>query len=266
MKRESLSVRVERGGPFSAEELAKIFSRGFQFDTLEIAGQYYNAGLFCLQARAAYAKSIVYSAEAVVALRAQEYIWTAIAAYYALFHLSIALMFLLPQELEKNRRGRLAQAWSGGSEDPTEKLIPHWYVPMFLEACEAKGLSPRLREFLQAAWQLRVDVNYGPRVAWVGNRPAFKSPAHTPSEVETIANALESVLSSAIRWVSRATDLSWVRAVDAAAALAQFLTEDNLLYVRWCAPEALAEARQLAKRLPNTEQLWRENDASREGA
>ncbi len=264
MKRESLDVRLERGGPFSAEELTEI-SRRFQFDMLEIEGQYYNEGLFLLQAQAAYAKSIVYSAEAVVGLRAQEYIWTTIAAYYALFHVSIALMFLLPRELKGGLRDRLTKAWSGGLDDPTS-LIPHRCVPKFLQACEAKDLSSRLREAVEAAWQLRLHVNYGPRAAWVGNQPVFKSLAHAPPEVEMIANALESLLSTAIQWVSRATDLAWVRAVAAAAGVNQFLTNGDLLYVRWCSPEVLVEARKLAERLPNTVQLWRAKDASREGA
>ena len=46
MKQEPLAVRLKRGGPFSAEELAQIFSRGVQFDKLEIAGAVLQRGTF----------------------------------------------------------------------------------------------------------------------------------------------------------------------------------------------------------------------------
>ena len=210
----------------------------------------------------------MYSAEAAVALQAREYIWTTIATYYALFHFSIALMFLLPRELKEDLRNRLTKAWSGGSEDPTSRIrIPHQYVPEFLQACEAKGLTTRLRAAVEAARELREHVNYGPRIAWVGNRPVFqKSLAHAPQEVETITNGLESLLETAIRWVTAATDLSWARAAVTVQGLRQFLMKDDLLYVRWCSPEVLAEAKKLATRLPHPVQVWREKNTPRKGA
>lgn len=254
MSKLPLNVRLERGGPFTSAEVTTI-TRNSKFDMIEIEGKYYNEWFFNLQAKAAYAKSVVFAAAATVAIKSKEYIWAAIASYYALFHLSIALMFLLPRELRQGSLVRLTGTWAGGSQDPT-RLIPHRDLSTFLRTCETKGLKSTCRTTLEAARTLRDHVNYGPRIAWVNDKAIFKSLTHSTTEVESVVTALESILANTILWASTVTEFSWVRTVEAAVTLHQFLTADDLLYVHWCSTGVLEEARGMAQRLPSQLELW----------
>ncbi len=262
MAKEALSVRRLRGGPFSAYEVETILSKE-SFDVIQVEGQHYNESLFLLNAQIAYCKSVIYSAEASVAVGSRELIWAAIAAYYALFHLSVVLIYLLPSKIGEDWRRRLVLEWAEGSNDPT-RLIQHKDVPGFLKIFEQNGLTNRLRRTLQKAKEIRNHVNYGPRTYWKDDRAVFKVSEHGGTGIiELIVTYVPSLISMAVKWASRSTNFSWVRAVAVIGTLNQFLTNPELLYVEWCSPKVLREARRLAKRLPKQAQLRKKNPASR---
>jgi hypothetical protein len=73
----------------------------------------------------------VFAAEARIAFRQHELIWAAIAAYYSLFHFSLVLVFVLPEEIEPKTFLRLVDKRKGGMSDPTQ-VIAHRYIPRFL--------------------------------------------------------------------------------------------------------------------------------------
>jgi hypothetical protein len=77
--------------------------------SITINGKTYKPTIFAIQAQASFAKSLIFVAEARVAVRADNYIWATIASYYSLFHLAISLMFMCPQLIEPTVLTRLGQ-------------------------------------------------------------------------------------------------------------------------------------------------------------
>jgi hypothetical protein len=75
----------------------------------------------------------VFAAEARIAFRQHELIWAAIAAYYSLFHFSLVLVFILPEEIEPKTFLRLVDKRKGGMSDPTEVIALYseisWAAP-----------------------------------------------------------------------------------------------------------------------------------------
>lgn len=68
---EPIAARLERRGPFSLQELDTIRPES-KFDLVEIDGLYYNRHFLYRRRRLLYAKSVIYSAEASVALMSNE--------------------------------------------------------------------------------------------------------------------------------------------------------------------------------------------------
>lgn len=245
--------RFEVGGPFTVEEVRDRLTNS---DVIEIDGYFYEERLFLPQAQASYAKSLIFSAEAQVACETTELIWASIASYYALFHLGLSLMLLLPGQLGCPLLRKLLKSWQGGSSDPTP-VIRHGDIPGFLQRCEADGLDPKVRAQLEHARKLREHVNYAPRVVHSGLNIVFRTLVHAADETTEVARVLPVLLRETLLWATRATDWSWLRAVQVSSALEQFLTADDLLYCRWCSPKVLEAAWTLAATVPNPSELWK---------
>lgn len=218
-------------------------------EVIEIGGKSYRVTVFAIQAQAAYAKSLVFAAEASVAVRGSQYIWAAVASYYSFFHLSIFLMFTLPKLIKPNLLARLVTGRARGAEDPT-RLISHEYLPRFLADCELRGFPPRLRENLTLAKEIREFANYRPRIVWRNDQPIFKTREFGKADVERVAKSIEPFLEDTWRWASQQDSLSHLVAVAAAVTLDSFLNQDDLLYAQWCSPEVLSKAKEMRRRLP----------------
>ena len=216
---------------------------------IEVNGKSYQVTIFAIQAQAAYAKSLIFAAEALVAIKSSQYIWAAIASYYSLFHLSISLMYVLPRLIEPKLLASLVTGRAEGTEDPT-RLIPHKYLPRFLANCESMGLTVRLRKLLENAREIREYANYRPRSVWQSDRPIFKTREFSRADVERIATSIEPLLSESLLWASRQNELSGVLSSAAAISLDWFLNQDDLLYAQWCSPEVLSQAREMRRKLP----------------
>jgi hypothetical protein len=106
--------------------------------SITVDGETYKPTIFAIQAQASCAKSLIFVAEARVAVRANNYIWASIASYYSLFHLAISLMFMLPQLIEPRLLTQLVKKRADGADDPTE-LISHAYLPRFLNRPDFSG-------------------------------------------------------------------------------------------------------------------------------
>jgi hypothetical protein len=89
-----------------------------------------------------------------------------------LFHFSLVLIFILPEEIRPEVFQKLMDTRQGGIGDPTG-VIPHSYIPEFLKRCESRGLSREMRSTVEKARALREFVNYGPRAEWADDKAIF---------------------------------------------------------------------------------------------
>jgi hypothetical protein len=212
-------------------------------DSFTVDGKLYKPTIFYIQAQAAYAKSLIFIAEARVAVRAHNFIWAAIASYYSLFHLTNFLMFACPQLVDlKLMRTFLKTLGSSGAEDPTNQ-IQHRVLSDFLKECEVHGLPQRVRSLLTDARKVREEyANYGPRIIWRRGQPTFLTHGFRPSDVRKITLGVAPLLKKALLWSCSQSPSSEVICVCVAGALKSFLENRDLHYAVWCSTEVLREA------------------------
>ena len=218
--------------------------------TITVDGKTQKATIFAVQAQGAYTKALVFAAEARVAISERNNLWAAIAGYYSLFHLSIALMFMAPHLVAHSLLGKLVRNRDDGLADPTGSIL-HRHLPEFLKGCEAAGLPPRLRGQLAAAKRIREDyVNYGPRSVWRHGKPTFLTHGMRPSDARRVVLSIPPLLRRSLRWAHAQHDDSYIIVVAVTAAIPWFLRNSDLHYSRWCSPKVLAEAEALLGTLP----------------
>jgi hypothetical protein len=215
---------------------------------IQVGPYYYNAGLFFLQAQAAFAKALVFAAQARVAVLRRELIGAAIANYYALFHFSLALIFVLPEEIDPKIFQKLMDKRQGGKGDPTG-VIAHRYIPEFLKRCESRGLASEMRSTVERARTLREFVNYGPRAEWADDKAIFRSMKHKPEELEEVIQATVPLFQKALDWAKQACNPERPYAQVIEFMFRDFITKPDLFYVAWCSPEVLEEADRIAASL-----------------
>jgi len=215
---------------------------------IQVGPYYYNAGVFVLQARAAFAKALIFASQARIAVRRRELIWAAIADYYALFHFSLVLIFILPEEIDPETFQKLMDKRQGGKGDPTG-VVPHRYIPEFLKRCESRGLSPEMRSTVEKAKVLREFVNYGPRVEWADDKAIFRSMKHKPEELEQVIQATVPLFHKALNWARQACNPGRPYSQIVKIMFRDFITKPDLLYATWCSPEVLEEAGEIAESL-----------------
>lgn len=159
-------------------------------EQISVGNKTYSTSIFVIQAQASCAKGIVFAAEADVAITNSQYIWAAIANYYALFHLASRLMLLVPTLVEPALLERLIKKRTDGTSDPTSE-IRHSDIPMFLKRCEASGLTVDLGHQFALAKNIREEyANYGPRTVWRDERATFVHLACTPEDVRGVTSAI----------------------------------------------------------------------------
>ena len=88
----------------------------------DASGNAYKASVFFAQAQAAYAKSIIFAAEARCAIKKDQYLWAAVSAYYSLFHFTISLMYILPIYVRQDLLNKLLAFHLRGAADPTREI------------------------------------------------------------------------------------------------------------------------------------------------
>lgn len=216
---------------------------------IDSSGKEYKASIFWPQAQAAYAKAIIFIAEARIAIKSYEYIWAAIALYYSLFHLTISLMFMVPKLIKQEKLSRLLTSRHEGTSDPTY-LITHSELPEFLKRCESKGFTDKLRKYLTVSKELREFVNYKPRIEFQGERLIFRSRQFQRQDVEQTIEAIERLLTETLLWAGQQNETSKLVSKVSVFSLEQFLNQKDLLYKEWCPPKVLNEAKKIMNNLP----------------
>jgi hypothetical protein len=215
----------------------------------DATGKEYRGTIFTPQAQAAFAKAIIFAAEAKVANKSRHFIWAAIACYYSLFHLTISLMFMVPRLIDQKKLLKLINDRQEGASDPTV-LIQYWELDGFLRNCESRGLTDRLRKQLRKSKELREFVNYKPRIEWQDESLIFRTKAHRPTDVQNVLASVESLLGESLVWGKQQEESSELVALVSVFSIKQFLTQDDLMYKVWCPSEVLDEAELIRLKLP----------------
>ena len=215
----------------------------------DASGKTYKTSLFWPQAQASYAKSVIFAAEAKIAIKAGQYIWASISSYYSLFHLTIALMFMVPMLVEQEKLTKMITARKQGASDPTY-LIKHSELPGFLKQCEFRGLTNLLRAQMKKSKDVREFVNYRPRVEWQGDKLIFRTKAYKLADVNKVVESLETLLAETLIWASKQGDSARLLATVSAFSIQQFLNQNDLLYKEWCPHQVLEQAEMIRQNLP----------------
>jgi hypothetical protein len=221
----------------------------------DAGGKEYKASIFGAQAQAALAKAIIFAAEASVANKSGQLIWASIASYYALFHLTISLMFMVPKLIEQQELVKLVNARQQGASDPTY-LVKYRDLGDFLRNAESRGLTDQLRKQLNKSKKLREFVNYQPRIEWKDGIIVFRTKAYKIADLQEVLESVESLLAESLRWAKQQDETSELVAFVSAIAVKWFLTQDDLLYKDWCSPRILGEAELIRRNLPIQVESW----------
>ena len=123
----------------------------------------------------------------------------AVAIYYSLFHLGMFLIFACPKHHTSDLRSKI-QGRVGSGDDPRQE-VSHTAVRNFLQTCVQRGLSRALSDAFVRAQDLRVFINYGPRVYWKGSGDiSVDTCEHHNSELAPLRSQLSDIFHDAVRW------------------------------------------------------------------
>lgn len=162
-----------------------------------------------------------------------------ISGYYAIFHLSIFLMFAAPKLLSPKERKAINDRLRGGSEDPSS-VIKHMHVEDFLKRCSEVGLSLKIIELFKEMKKSREFVNYGPRVRW-GKGNIFVNTCEVDlNEIDDLVEKLRDYFISAIDWIClRGSDNGiWIPII--LEQTGKFFDKTNGFYKKWI-PDSIRE-------------------------
>jgi hypothetical protein len=146
------------------------------------------------------------------------------------------LIFACPKHQTSHLKSRI-QAGVEGGDDPSPE-VSHAALLDFLKACVQHGLPPGLFNAVVRAQNLRVFINYGPRVYRRGSGDIFiDTCAHHSSELAPLQSQLASIFRDAVGWACEEgpDDGIWV---PLAIREAQgFFAESGRYYADWCTDE-----------------------------
>jgi hypothetical protein len=125
---------------------------------------------FWVEAQVSITKSAVLLATAEKELESGDLIPASVSAYYSLFHLSLALMWLLPESMPPSLHAALIATRDAGMELPN-KLTSHKKAEDFLCAGQVNLPVSNLGLLYQRALKLREFASYGPRITYDGEQP-----------------------------------------------------------------------------------------------
>jgi len=153
---------------------------------------------FWVEAQVSIAKSAVLLATAEKELEAGDLIPASVNAYYSLFHLSLALMWLLPESLPSSLHRALIETRDTGMELPS-KLTSHKKAEDFLCAGQVDLPVRNLAPLYQRALKLREFASYGPRVTYDGEQPLVGHCSFLKRDVRELVLEVPEVFTNALQ-------------------------------------------------------------------
>jgi hypothetical protein len=159
------------------------------------------AARYWAEASVSVAKTSVFLATAEDSLAKKDMISAAISSYYCLFHLSLSLMWMFPEDVPPTIQEQLIKIRDAGGALPTDD-ISHKSVENFLCCGQLRFPMPRLCMLFREAQAAREFVNYGPRVTYDGEAPVVGPCSFSPKKTAKIISELETVLKTTLVDVS----------------------------------------------------------------
>ena len=153
---------------------------------------------FWVEAKVSIAKSAVFLGCGEADLDRGDLMSASINAYYSLFHLSLTLMWLLPESVSQSLHKDLINVRDAGEELPN-KITSHKKAENFLRAVQVNLPVPNLISLYQRALTLREFASYGPRVTYNGDQPFVGTCSFQTRNVREIVQAMPDMFVSALR-------------------------------------------------------------------
>ncbi|MBI4473597.1 MAG: hypothetical protein HY646_13090 [Acidobacteria bacterium] len=188
---------------------------------------------FWVEAQVAVAKSAVLLAAAEADVARSDYAAGAVNAYYGLFHLSLALMWLLPESIPAKLRDALVAARDRGDELPAREYPTHKAAEQFLRDGHADLPVPELAAVFREARDLREFVSYGPRVSYQGTQPLVGPCRYSPSAVQELVRKGLELFPSALRATWPRTAYTGMLGPFTADGAEQLLFDPQFPYRNW---------------------------------
>lgn len=191
-----------------------------------------NSGIFYHHGLASLAKSLIYYGLAKTSQSQQEFIPAVITGYYSLFHLTLALMYFCPQNLQQKTRADL-EAEIRKNNDPTDK-ISHSAALKFLEEMKQKGLPEKNFDLLKLGKTLREYVNYAPRIKRNGEGAFFETCQFGINDFSGFITNCDDFFTESLKWaLATPPDPKDHYLKIALQQAGDFLTQPDLGYSQW---------------------------------
>ena len=145
------------------------------------------------EAAVGIAKSSVFLNISEDEVKRNEIISASISAYYSIFHLSLALIWLFTDSLPENLKLKVSDLRDKGNELPSSD-ITHRRIEEFLCKKQLKlSNTTSLCKLFRRAQELRVFCNYGPRVTWPKDNPIVGPCNISIDDVKTLVSEIRPV-------------------------------------------------------------------------
>lgn len=204
---------------------------------------------FYVEAAVGIAKSSVFLTSSEDEVRRGEFMSATISAYYSIFHLSLALVWLFADQLPTKVISFLSDLRDRGSELPSAD-ITHSTIQKFL--CDGQlrlSNTKLLCKLFHRAQELREFGNYGPRVTWSGDTPIV-GPCHlTINDVKALVNDIRPAFSETIRIAAPETGLDGKLVPIVLDRSIDIMKRSEFPFLNWTSPQVHKKALELLQKV-----------------
>jgi hypothetical protein len=218
---------------------------------------------FHVEAAVAVAKAAALITSSEFHVAQKQYASAAVETYYALFHTTLGLLWLIPDSMPENLRRSMVQTRDSGRELP-DKQISHKMLDRILSDSRFDLPVATLTSSFRQAIELREFASYGPRIIYKAEQP-FVGPCHfKPRDVRwVVSQASKAFLESFHGVWNKSKDFGYVGSIIVDNARTQ-LTDSQFPFHDWFAENVILRAIELVNALvasTNNAQLGAAPDA-----
>jgi hypothetical protein len=198
---------------------------------------------FWVEAEVATAKSAVFLAFAEEEADRGDLIPAAWSAFYSVFHLSLALMWLLPQHIEAIGLD-VAAIQDAGEELPSPKITCE-RIKKFLMRSPFDVLPHKLSKLFEDAKELREFANYGPRVTYDNQGPVIGPCSLLPRDVRYLVGKVREAFNDTLKWALPQTADDGELGATVVDKAADMLDQAQFPFKSWCSTGVREKAKAL---------------------
>jgi hypothetical protein len=203
---------------------------------------------FWVEAEVAIAKSAVFLATAEKEVEQGDFIPASVSAYYSLFHLTQALMWLLPESIPCPLQSRLIGIRDQGSELP-DPNTRHEDLKNFLCAIQVQLPEPQLYTFFQSAKVLREFSSYGPRVTYDGDQPSIGPCSFKREDIQAVIKEIPSIFLHTLKGIKSQIAYDSDLAPIVFKGVFDLLGSTEFPFKNWSSPSVIHRAEQIVRDL-----------------